>query len=65
MESETKPVPQVVSVCGGVLKNPENYPNATYQGKRVYFCTKACLRAFEAAPDRFMAGEVEHPLEED
>lgn len=36
-----------------------------YQGERVYFCTPACLRAFEQAPDVFMAGEVEHPVEED
>jgi YHS domain-containing protein len=36
-----------------------------YQGERIYFCTRACLRVFEQAADAFMAGEVEHPVEED
>jgi YHS domain-containing protein len=31
----------------------------------VYFCTRACLRAFESDPDRFMAGEIEHPADPD
>ncbi len=41
------------------------YPSADYRGERIYFCTRACLRVFEQDPDPFMAGEVEHPLEED
>jgi YHS domain-containing protein len=47
-----------------VLTDPEKYPNADYHGKRVYFCTRACLRAFEENPDGFMNGEVEHPEED-
>ena len=53
------------TACGGKLKDPTNYPNAMYRGERVYFCTRACLRAFESDPDRFVAGEIEHPTEED
>ena len=53
----------ILSVCGGKLEEPEKYPSAEYQGKRVYFCTLACLRAFEKDPDKFIAGEIEHPEE--
>jgi len=55
----------ILSACGGKLDEPEKYPSAEYQGKRVYFCTRACLRAFEQDPDKFMAGEIEHPEEDD
>jgi len=57
--------PEYKTACGGVIKDPENYPSAMYHGERIYFCTRACLRVFEQNPDPFMAGEVEHPLEED
>lgn len=53
------------TACGGTLKDPNQYPSAEYQGERIYFCTRACLRVFLESPDAFMAGEVEHPLEED
>ena len=53
------------AACGGTLKDPSQYPSAEYQGERIYFCTRACLRAFQKNPDAFMAGEVEHPLEEE
>lgn len=53
------------TACGGKLKDPSNYPSAVYRGERVYFSTRACLLAFEQAPGPFMAGEIEHPLEED
>lgn len=57
--------PVYYTACGGKLKDPTNYPSAEYRGERVYFCTRACLRAFEQNPDAFMAGEVEHPLDGD
>jgi YHS domain-containing protein len=57
--------PEYKTACGGKLKYPTNYPSAIYQGERVYFCTRACLRVFEQNPDAFMLGEVKHPLEED
>lgn len=53
------------TTCGGIIQNPNQYPSALYLGKRVYFCNRSCLRAFEEAPDAFMKGEVEHPAEED
>ncbi|MCX6079553.1 MAG: YHS domain-containing protein [Chloroflexi bacterium] len=62
--SETKP-PEFKTACGGGIKDPSQYPSAEYRGERVYFCTAACLRTFEQAPDQFMAGEVEHPLDDD
>ena len=59
------PLPEYKTACGGVIKDPTNYPSAFYHGERIYFCTRACLRVFEQDPDPFMADEVEHPLEED
>ena len=47
--------------AGGKFTDPAKYPSAEYKGKRVYFCTEACRKAFEQAPDQFMAGEIEHP----
>jgi len=41
---------------------PDSFPNAMFHGKRVFFCTSACLSAFESDPERFMAGEIEHPI---
>ncbi len=61
---QINPTP-ILSVCGGKLDEPEKYPSADYQGRRVYFCTQACLRAFEQDPERFIAGEIDHPTEED
>lgn len=53
------------TACGGRIRNPQAYPSAEYRGKRVYFCAPGCLRAFLTDPDGFMAGKVEHPLDED
>lgn len=53
----------VKTVCGGIIKEPEKFPSAEYQGEKVYFCVQACLRAFEQNPDAFIAGEIEHPLD--
>ena len=55
---------QGTTACGGTLKNTSDYPSSVYHGKRAYFCKQACLRAFEQDPDRFMAGEIEHPIKE-
>lgn len=57
--------PQAITACGGKISDPSRYPSALYRGQRVYFCTRACLDAFETAPDRFMAGEIRHPADED
>ena len=61
---DTPPVP-AVTACGGLITEPEQYPSAEYQGRRVYFCLMACLRAFEADPDRFMNGEIPHPSDDE
>lgn len=45
------------------MKDPQKYPSAIFHGERVFFCTLACLKAFESDPERFMAGEIEHPEE--
>jgi len=55
----------VKSACGGVLQDPAQYPSAMFNGARVYFCNAACLNAFLGAPEAFMAGEIEHPLEDE
>jgi len=54
-----------MTACGNKINDPERYPTALFQGKRVYFCSQACRRAFESDPDGFMAGKVEHPNDED
>ncbi len=58
-----KDTPQAETACGGKLKNPEKYPSAVHRGKTIYFCTEACRRAYEQDPDKFIAGEIEHPLD--
>ena len=55
------PEQELLTVCGGKMEIPSGFPSAIFHGKRVYFCTLACLSAFEADPERFMAGEIEHP----
>lgn len=57
--------PEIRTVCGGKITDLERYPSALYHGQRVYFCTLACLRAFESDPDRFMAGEIKHPTDQE
>jgi len=43
-------------VCGRSITREPPYPNvATYQGRVIVFCTRYCLEAFEADPDRFFA----------
>lgn len=64
-ENSLTSLPEYITACGSKLKEPENYPSADYRGTKIYFCTRACLRVFQQNPDAFMAGELEHPLEED
>jgi len=63
--TQDEPEPIFKTACEGTLKDPSKYPSAIYNGERFYFCTRACLRIFNLDPDAFMAGKVEHPLEED
>jgi SAM-dependent methyltransferase len=57
--NDQQEIPQ--TVCGGKIKDPSRYPSAEYKGKMIFFCTEACRQAFYGAPNRFMAGEIEHP----
>ncbi len=52
------------TACGGQLREAGDHPSVEYRGQRIWFCHRACLLVFETDPDRFMAGEIEHPLEE-
>ena len=52
---------EVLTTCGGKMEDPEDFPSAVFHDRKVYFCNPACLTAFEAAPELFMAGKVEHP----
>ncbi len=61
MTADQQPPEPAITACGSVLQEPDRYPWALYRGRRVYFCSQACLRAFEGDPDRFMAGEIPHP----
>jgi hypothetical protein len=31
---------EAVTVCGGRIKAPNQYPSALHHGERVYFCTR-------------------------
>ena len=57
--------PRYKTACGGFIKDPSRYPSATFHGETFYFCTQACLNVFLNDPEPFMAGEIEHPLDED
>lgn len=57
--------PRYKTACGGFIKDPSRYPSAEFHGETFYFCTKACLKVFLQNPEPFMAGEIEHPLDED
>jgi YHS domain-containing protein len=53
------------TVCGGRLEDLKLFPSAVFEGEQLFFCTTTCLRAFESDPERFLAGEIEHPLDEE
>lgn len=53
------------TACGGVVRDITRFPGVMYKEEMIYFCTRACLRAFEKDKDRFMAGEIDHPLHDD
>ncbi|MBI3360663.1 MAG: YHS domain-containing protein [Chloroflexi bacterium] len=64
---ETMPLApdEALTVCGGRIKPDETTPQAEWRDRRLYFCARACLRAFEGDPERFLAGEIEHPTDDD
>jgi YHS domain-containing protein len=62
--AETTPQ-EFKTVCGGSIKDTSKYPSAEYHGQQIYFCTEPCLRTFKLVPDHFMAGEIEHLIDEE
>ena len=58
-------VPIAKTACDGALQDPTGYPSALFKGELVYFCNIVCQNAFMQAPEAFMAGEIEHPLEDE
>jgi YHS domain-containing protein len=63
VESSAQPI--LKTACGSDIVDVTKYPSALYRGEIVYFCTRACLRVFHTDPDRFIAGEIEHPSDEE
>ena len=53
------------TACGGTLREAGDHPSVEVRGQRIYFCRKACYRVYLTDPERFMAGAIPHPLEED
>jgi len=58
-ESMGEPIKE--TVCGGRLGDESEAVRIEYQGQVYYVCHAGCRRAFEADPERFLAGEIEHP----
>ena len=52
-------------MCGGKLPPEAEYPSAEHNGQTYYFCLRACRRVFWEDPEAFLAGQVEHPKDED
>jgi YHS domain-containing protein len=65
VKKTTSPDKAPVTVCSGKIEDAKRFPSAVFKGERLFFCTEACLRAFESDPERFLAGEIEHPLDEE
>jgi YHS domain-containing protein len=55
----------LITACGGFLREEGEHPSVVHRGKRIYFCRKACYRVYLTDPERFMKGQIPHPLEED
>lgn len=47
--------PTAVTACCGEIKDLDRYPGAEHRGRRV----------FQSDLDRFMSGEIPHPVDED
>jgi xanthine dehydrogenase accessory factor len=47
-------------VCGMMVEIATARYASDYNGQTYYFCAKGCQRSFEAEPERFVTGEVNH-----
>ncbi|HKZ84391.1 MAG TPA: YHS domain-containing protein [Anaerolineae bacterium] len=52
------------TVCGGLLEPDAPAIEAEYNGQTYTFCTRGCLRAFWSNPEDFLAGKIEHPIDD-
>jgi Cu+-exporting ATPase len=50
-------------VCGMTVQIPQAAAMSVYKGKFIYFCNVSCKEKFDAAPDKFMAGEIKEEAE--
>lgn len=55
----------LITACGGSLREEGDHVSVEFRGRRIYFCRKACYRVYLTDPERFMKGAIPHPLEED
>jgi YHS domain-containing protein len=53
---------KAITACGAILQDPERYPYRVYKNRRIYFCNQDCLREFEEDPERFLSGNIVHPI---
>jgi len=53
-EEAPKPKP-FATLCGRIYRDtdPQYFPSAEYRGRKIRFCTQACLGAFKADPHIF------------
>jgi YHS domain-containing protein len=45
-----KPGSAVPTACRGTILYENGTPSAIFRGRRVYFCMKSCLKAFQEDP---------------
>ena len=57
--------PERITVCGGALASDAVAIEAEYNGRVHYFCTRGCLRTFWTNPEAFLAGQIEHPTDDE
>ncbi len=62
MQTSLDSNPSFETLCRRLITgDPVYHPQAEYRGQTIYFCTEACLHAFQDDPERFL--EVHRPEE--
>lgn len=51
---------EIKTVCGGMIRNPEDHPTTIYLGERIYFCAESCLEAFQEDPEGYIESTQDH-----
>ena len=62
---DNEPSEERITVCGGRINPGEHFFEAEYNGRTYYLCARGCLRAFWSNPDDFLAGKIEHPINDE